>query len=204
VNKRQSTVYVIDDDASVRNSLARLIKSVGYEAKTYDSAQAFLEQYAPSDLECLITDIRMPHVSGLELQEQLSEKKADLPIVFITGHGNVPVCARAMKGGAVDFIMKPFDNQTMLEAINQALSKDLARKKEQKAKQEAEKRIADLSPREREVMSLVVRGLTSEEVADQLKISKKTVHVHRAKVMEKSGVDSLAELVLLAHEAGIV
>jgi FixJ family two-component response regulator len=200
----RSTVYVIDDDPSVRNSLARLIKSVGYQAKTYASAKAFLDQYTPGEIECLVTDLRMPHISGLELQDKLNEKNPNLPIVFITGHGNVPVSVRAMKGGAVDFITKPFDNQTMLEAINQALGRGLARHKQRAETEEAQKRIALLSPREHEVMSLVVRGLTNEQVALQLEISTKTVHVHRARVMEKTGVDSLAELVLLARDAGIV
>jgi FixJ family two-component response regulator len=200
----QPTVHLIDDDESVRSSLERLVKSVGYKAKSYVSARAFLDEYTPGQSECLVTDIRMPLMSGLELQDELVARKADLPIVFITGHGNVPASVRAMKAGAVDFITKPFDNQTMIEAINQALSKARDQQELQLEAKEAKQRIGSLSPREHEVMALVVRGLTNKEVAHQLRISMKTVHVHRARVMDKAGVDSLAELVLLAHAAGVV
>ncbi len=192
------TIFVVDDDPSVRMALERLISSVGFGVQTFDSAQSFLN-YAPSiGSGCLVLDIRMPAMSGLDLQEKLASKKIDIPIVFLTGHGDITISVRAMKAGAVDFLQKPFDDQRLLDAINQAIEKDKKSRLEKEEKRTIQKRLEALTPREYEVFTLVVSGMLNKQIADELGISEKTVKVHRSRVMEKTRAGSLADLVRMA------
>ncbi|MEW6251627.1 MAG: response regulator transcription factor [Planctomycetota bacterium] len=197
------TVFVVDDDPSVRRSLRRLIESVGLSVETFGTAQEFLDNYDRSSAGCLVLDVRMPGLGGLELQERLSSENLPIPIIFITGHGDVPMTARAMKAGAVDFIQKPFNEQDLLDAISRALDVD-SRSRRIRAEQDRVVQLVDtLTPREREVMKLVVTGKLNKEIAAELGITEKTIKVHRARVMEKMQADSLAQLVLLAQVAGL-
>lgn len=196
-------VYVVDDDNSVCTALRRLLQSMGLVVETFNSASAFLADWDPSLPGCLVLDIRMPLASGLDLQEDLIRRKAMLPIVFITGHGDVPLAVRAMKNGAVDFLAKPFDDQQLLDAINGAVKRDREIRRQQSAYADARTRISELSMRQREVLNLLIFGLTNKEIAAQLGISEKTVKVHRQQVMEKTGTMSLAELVVLSSRAGL-
>lgn len=186
-------VFVVDDDASVRKSLARLIAVAGWKVETLASADEFLER-APHDRPaCLVLDVRLPGLNGLELQERLARDDGDIPIVFITGHGDIPMGVRAMKAGAVDFLPKPFEDEALLEAIGRAIERD-------RQIRPIRARLESLTPREREVFALVVRGMLNKQVAGHLRITEKTVKVHRARVMEKMRADSLAELVRLAQK----
>ena len=196
-------VYVVDDDNSICTALRRLLQSMGLVVETFDSASAFLADWDPSMPACLVLDIRMPLASGLDLQEELIRRKAILPIVFITGHGDVPLAVRAMKKGAVDFLAKPFDDQQLLDAINGALKRDREIRRQQSQYADARTRISELSMRQREVLNLLILGLTNKEIAAELGISEKTVKVHRQQVMEKTGTLSLAELVVLSSKAGL-
>ncbi|MCG8405699.1 MAG: response regulator transcription factor [Phycisphaerales bacterium] len=193
----EPVVFVVDDDPAMRESVRWLIESVSLKAETYDSAQAFLAHFQPSQWGCLVLDVRMPGMGGLELQEKLAEQNSCLPIIIVTGHGDVPMAVRAMKTGAVDFIEKPFSDQGLLDRIQQAIS--LHRKLLEDAKQRADinKRIKLLSPREHDVMSMVVVGKSNKVIAAALGLSPKTIEVHRARVMEKMQVKSLPELVRL-------
>ena len=186
-------VFVVDDDASVRKSLARLIAVAGWKVETLASADEFLER-APHDRPaCLVLDVRLPGLNGLELQERLARDDGDIPIVFITGHGDVPMGVRAMKAGAVDFLPKPFEDEALLEAIGRAIERD-------RQIRPIRARLESLTHREREVFALVVRGLLNKQVAGHLGITEKTVKVHRARVMEKMRAESLAELVKLSQK----
>jgi FixJ family two-component response regulator len=197
------TVFVVDDDASVRRSLRRLIESVGLPVECYESAQEFLSGHDAQRGGCLVLDVRMPGLSGLDLQQMLVDKGAAVPIVFITGHGDVPMTARAMKAGAVDFIEKPFNDQVLLDAIGRALERDAQAREARAHQAEVARRLSTLTARERDVMLLVVSGMMNKEVAGELGISEKTVKVHRSRVMAKTQADSLAELVMLAQTAGL-
>ena len=178
-------VFVVDDDASVRKSLARLIAVAGWKVETLASADEFLER-APHDRPaCLVLDVRLPGLNGLELQERLARDDGDIPIVFITGHGDIPMGVRAMKAGAVDFLPKPFEDEALLEAIGRAIERD-------RQIRPIRARLESLTPREREVFALVVRGMLNKQFAGHLRITEKTVKVHRARVMEKMRADSLA------------
>lgn len=192
---QQPTVFIVDDDHAVRESLDLLIRSVGLAAESFPSAQAFLRQYDPGRPGCLVLDVRMPGMSGLELQRHLKERGVCVPVIIITGHGDVPIAVRAMKDGAVEFLEKPFSKQLLLEHVREALSRDGSRREDVAKKSRIEARLALLSPRERQVMELVVAGRVSKQVAADLRISKKTVDVHRARVMQKLNVESLPELV---------
>ncbi len=196
-------VSVVDDDPSVRRSLRRLIESVGLGVETYATAQEFLEKHQRSRSGCLVLDVRMPGLGGLELQERLASDNLQIPIIFITGHGDVPMTARAMKAGAVDFIQKPFNEQDLLDAISRALDTDAQQRKTRAEQDHVMSLVDTLTPREREVMMLVVTGKLNKEIAAQLGITEKTIKVHRARVMEKMQANSLAELVLLAQIAGL-
>lgn len=196
------TVFVVDDDPSIRRALVRLIKSVGCDVETYPTAKEFLDAY-DKRAGCLVLDIRMPGLSGLELQEVLAERQIVLPIIFITGHGDVPMSVRAMKGGAVDFLQKPFNDQELLDAIQRALARDTTLRQTQALRTEADRRVALLTPREHDVFRLVVVGKMNKEIAAHYGISEKTVKVHRARVMEKMQAASLAELVRFAQIAGL-
>jgi len=201
--KSEAAVYIVDDDPSIRRALQRVIESVGLAVKRYASAEEFLDKYDPAQAGCLVLDVRMPGVSGLDLQETLAAKDINLPIVFITAYGDVPMTARAMKAGAVDFIEKPFNEQELLDAINRAIEQDAEFRREHTEHTDAQHRVAKLTPREREVLKIVVTGKANKEIAAELGISEKTVKIHRARVMEKMQADSLPELVVLAQRAGL-
>ena len=192
----EAVVHVVDDEAAIRESLALLLRSVGLHSRAYAGAQEFLGAWRPGGQECLVCDVRMPGMSGLELQEALRERNAPLPVVLITGHGDVSMAVRAMKAGASDFIEKPFNDQVLLDAVNRALAR--ARGGQDAGRAEAEARVGSLTPREREVMLLVAEGRPNKLVATRLGLSTRTVEVHRAKVMEKLQARSLAELVRMA------
>jgi two-component system, LuxR family, response regulator FixJ len=201
--KAEPTVFVVDDDASIRRALARLLKSVGLAVELYAGAQEFLEACDPDRPGCLLLDVRMPGTGGLELQQILASRGAEWPIVFITGHGDVPMSVRAMKAGAVDFIPKPFSDQDLLDAVQRALGRDSELRTVRAQRAEVTRRIARLTPREREVFALVVAGKMNKHIAAQLGASEKTIKVHRGRVMEKMQADSVAELVVLAQAAGV-
>jgi len=194
MNDFTPTVFVIDDDQALCQSLRWLLESVGLQVETYNSGTSFLEKYDAERRGCLLIDIRMPGMSGLELQEQLISRHNLIPIIFITGHGDVPMAVRAMKAGAVDFITKPFNDQLLLELIQKAIAQDLNRPDIHQQRQYAE-RMGQLTTRELEIMKLVVNGKLNKVIAHELGISIKTVELHRAHVMQKMQVKSLAELV---------
>lgn len=188
-------VYLVDDDDAVRDALGLLFKSIGLPCEAYPSALEFLEGYDPDRHSCLVADIRMPGLSGLELQERLNERHADIPIIFITGHGDVPMAVTAMKSGAADFIQKPFRDQDLLDRIHKALEQDKQRRAVRSEEQAIRARLASLTPRETEVMQRVVRGQANKVIAMDLGVSQRTVELHRARVMHKLKMRSLAELV---------
>jgi len=196
-------VFVVDDDASVCKALDRLIRSVGLKAETFPSAKDFLRREPHNGPSCLVLDIRMPGLSGLDLQRELAAKDYSIPIIFITGHGDIPMSVQAMKAGAVDFLPKPFSDQELLDAIHAALEKDTLAREERAELSNIQRRIGSLTPREHEVFVRVVTGMLNKQIAWELGASEKTIKVHRARVMEKMGVQSLAELVHLAEKAGI-
>jgi len=204
MNQPDPIVFVVDDDASVRKSLSRLLRSGGYTAETFASATEFLasgrHQQSPA---CLVLDVRMPGLTGMELQERLRALKSALAIIFITGHGDIPMSVEAMKGGAVDFLPKPFDDTQLLAAVAKAIAKSAHDRQTRGEIESIQERLATLTPREREVLELVVRGMLNKQVAADLGTVEKTIKVHRARVMEKMQVQSLAELVRLAERVGI-
>lgn len=194
---KQATVFVVDDDEAMTKSIRWLIETVGLRVKTFSQGKEFLDSYKSNDPGCLILDVRMPGMSGLELQGQLKEHHINLPIIFITGHGDVPMAIKAMKAGAFEFLTKPFNDQTLLDSINQAIEFDSTRRQENLELDSIIARIEKLTPRESEVMDLVVEGKLNKVIADELYISAKTVELHRAKIMEKMQAASLAQLVRL-------
>jgi len=198
-----SIVFVVDDDALVRRSLERLILSVGLRVKTFSSASEFLESQRPDGPGCIVLDVRMPGLSGLDLQQELSAAGLDMPVVFVTGHGTVPMSVRAMKAGAVDFLQKPIDDQVLLDAVQRAIDQDRQAREEQAGLQELERRLDSLTPREREVFALVVSGLLNKQIGGELGTSEKTIKVHRARVMQKMQADSLADLVRMGEKLAI-
>jgi FixJ family two-component response regulator len=195
-------VFIVDDDDSVRRALARLIKSVDLNVETFASAHDFLKRQPHNGPACLLLDIRMPGLSGLDLQDELVAAGRTLPIIFISGHGSIPLSVRAMKAGAVDFIEKPFEDQTLLDAINQSLKKDRQAKLEQAEVGEIQRRVDSLTPREREVFALVVSGKLNKQIAFELGTSERTIKAHRARVMKKMQASSLADLIRLAEKVG--
>jgi FixJ family two-component response regulator len=197
-------VFVVDDDASVRKSLARLVKTAGYEAEAFTSVRDFLARPPYDGPCCLVLDVRMPGLTGLDLQEALRATGQRLSIVFITGHGDVRASVKAMKGGAVDFLTKPLDEGTLLAAIQQAVARTLEERREQARVTEVRSHITTLTPREAEVFALVVTGMLNKQIGSALGIAEKTVKVHRARVMEKMRAGSLAELVRLAGAGGVI
>jgi FixJ family two-component response regulator len=196
------TIFVVDDDMAVRDALKLLLRSVGQAVETYGSAQEFLDAYSEDRPGCLVLDIRMPGMSGLELQQKLNERHSILPIIFITGHGDVPMAVEAMQAGAVDFIQKPFRDQDLIDRINQALEKDANNRAALGERNDIRKRLETLTPREREVLDLVVHGKANKVIAGDLKLSQRTVEIHRARVMEKMQASSLAHLVRMVLEVG--
>lgn len=198
-----TVVYVVDDDASTRKSMNRLIRSCGYEVKTFECAEAFLDMSATQDPSCLVLDIRMPGLSGLELQERLSEIENDIPIIFVTGHGTVRDSVRAIKGGAVEMLEKPFEERALIDAIETSIKRAEDSKSEREEMKALRHRVRTLTPREYEIFEHVVRGMLNKQIARKLGISEKTVKVHRGRVMEKMQVEFLAQLVRMAARLGI-
>jgi two-component system response regulator FixJ len=188
-------VFIVDDDEAVRNSLRLLVKSVGLSAVTINSAQEFLANYVPADPGCLILDVRMPGMSGIELQQQLNLRGAVIPVIFITGHGDIPMAVEAMQQGAFDFLQKPFRDQDLIDRVQRALEKDRVNRAELLERARIRERRDSLTPREREVLELVASGKPNKVMASDLGLSQRTVEIHRARVMEKMGASSLAQLV---------
>ena len=203
MSETEGLVFVVDDDAPLRESLKNLIRSVGLRVEAFASAQEFLRTKRPDLAGCLVLDVRLPGLSGLDLQKRIAEAEMEIPIIFITGHGDIPMTVQAMKAGAVEFLTKPFRDQDLLDAIQRALERD-RKAREQRAEIAALRRRFDsLTPREREVMGLVVTGLLNKQVAGELGTSETTVKIHRHQVMEKMGAGSLVELVRMADRIGI-
>lgn len=199
----RGVVFVIDDDAGVRQMISRMVRSVGLRVETYGSVQEFLDLYDPRQAGCLVLDVRMPGQSGLDLQERLAALEVPLPIIFITGHGDIAMGVRAMKRGAVDFIEKPFQDQVLLDAIHSALGRATELHEAARTRDEARQRVASLTPREREVLALVVEGLANKQIAAQLGTAEQTIKMHRGRLMKKMDANSLPALVRLAQLAGV-
>ena len=193
-------IYVVDDDSSVRTAVKRLIRSLGFTVETFDSAQAFLNHEPHDGPACLVLDIRMPGTSGIQLQEQLAKVGVQIPIIFITGHGNIPMSVKAMKAGALDFIEKPFEDQKLIDAIQAAIARSKQFRTEQAEINELQLRVDSLTPREHEVFRLVVSGMLNKQIAFDLGMSEKTVKIHRSRVMQKMKAASLADLVRMAEK----
>ena len=196
-------VFVIDDDLSVRKSLTRLLRSSNYESEAFASASDFLARPPHSGSSCVIVDVQMPGLNGIDLQETLIKRRRDEQLVFITGHGNIPMCAQAMKAGAVDFLPKPFKPAQLLDCVERALARSEEHRQKITERDKARHLLDSLTPREFEVMQLVITGLLNKQVGSELGMAEKTVKVHRGRVMQKLGVTSVAELVRLAEKAGV-
>lgn len=201
MSRDEPLVYVVDDDEAVRDSLTLLLKAVGLASQTFSSAAEFLNDYDPEQHGCLVADIRMPGMSGLDLQDELNRGGAQIPLIFITGHGDVPMAVDAMKSGALDFIEKPFRDQDLLDRVQQALAWDKERRIENLKTLAIRERLATLTPRETEVMECVVQGQANKVIAMDLGVSQRTVEIHRARVMEKMAVRSVAKLVRAVEAA---
>lgn len=192
----QQTVFIVDDDAAVRDSMMELVESVGLHGESYACGQAFLDTFQPERPGCLILDVRMAGMSGLELQEELAESGARIPVIIITGHGDVPMAVRALKLGAVDFIQKPYREQLLLDSINSALALDAAERQKRVGTHDIDQHLADLTPREREIFDPLLEGRTSKQIARELGVSPRTVEAHRRSLLRKLEVGSVKALIL--------
>ena len=199
----QSVVFVVDDDESLREALKSLLRSVGLRVEAYGSGADFLKTKLPDAAACLVLDVRLPGVSGLDFQSELAKADIHIPIIFITGHGDIPMTVRAMKAGAVEFLTKPFRDQDLLDAVQIALERDRARRTQDKTVREVRDHFEALTPREQEVIGFVTAGLMNKQIAAELGVSEITVKVHRGNVMKKMGARSLADLVRMADTLGI-
>lgn len=203
MTETEAVVFIVDDDAPMRQSLKNLLRSIGLRAELFASAQEFLQSKRPDLPGCLVLDVRLPGLSGLDLQKRTPEAGIDIPIIFITGYGDIPMSVRAMKAGAVEFLTKPFRDQDLLDAIQQALERDRKARDQRAAIELLRSRLESLTPREREVMVRVVAGLLNKQIGGELGTSETTVKIHRHQVMEKMGAGSLAELVRMADRLGL-
>lgn len=201
--EREPTVLVIDDDASLREALARLFRSVGLKVKTFASAPEFLQDKLPDGPSCLVLDVRLPGLSGLDFQAELAKANIDIPIIFMTGHGDIPMTVRAMKAGALEFLPKPFRDQDMLDAVQSGLERDRHRRRTATDAARLRTRFENLTTREQQIMGYVTAGMMNKQIAGELAVSEITVKVHRGAVMRKMGAKSLAELVRMADALGI-
>ena len=197
-------VFIVDDDLSVRRSTERLVQSAGLKVQTFTSAKEFLKNVRFEGPACLVLDVRMPGLSGMDLQQELTQSGIQIPIIFITGHGDIPMSVRAMKAGAVEFLTKPFRSRSLLDAIRAALERDRSAHKERLEAGELRQRYEQLTPREREVMVLVAAGLLNKQVASELATTERTIKFHRAHIMQKMQAESLADLVRMAEKLGAV
>ena len=202
--QRQFTVHVVDDDASIRSALSRLFRSTGHSVRTFESAQAYLAEASPDEPGCVVLDIRMPGMDGLTLQERMSERGFNAPVVFVSAHGDVSVSVRAMKQGAVDFLEKPFEDVDLLGAVDRAIELDAELRERRNNNERFRRGLEGLTSREYEVMTHVIAGRLNKVIARELDISEKTVKVHRGRVMKKMEAGSLAELVRMAERAGVL
>jgi len=200
---RQTTVFIVDDDDAVRGSLRLLLKSAGLPAVAHASAQEFLDQWHPEQPGCLILDVRMPGMSGLELQSELNRRGAIIPVIFISGHGDIPMAVEAIQHGAFDFLPKPFGDKDLIDRVQRALAADAENRKTRIEKETLRSRYDSLTPREQEVLTLVTQGKANKVMAGDLGVSQRTVEIHRARVMEKMGAHSLAQLVRMTIDLEI-
>jgi FixJ family two-component response regulator len=203
MNEEKSIIFIVDDDASVRKSLSRLLGSHGLTVETFDSAEQFLQREPYGGTGCIILDVRMPGLSGIALHDELARTDYHVPVIFITGHGDIPMGVEAMKKGASDFLPKPFEESQLLNAVNGALEKSVRDRANRTEAERARMRIDRLTPREKEVLPYIIAGMLNKQIAFKLDIAEKTIKVHRGHIMEKLGVDSVAELVRLADKANI-
>jgi len=200
----KTLVYLVDDDYSVRDSLSLLIESTGQAVRCFESADEFLNNFDTEQAGCLILDVRMPNMTGLELQEEMARRNFSIPIIFISGHADIPDSSKAFRAGAVDYMEKPFDSNILLTRMQEAIQKDLDTRVHSAEIRKLKKRLGQLTPRELEVMVLIVKGLSNKQAAKQLVVSNRTIDVHRSKIMEKMEAADLAELTVMAMHCGLI
>lgn len=198
----EATIHIVDDDRAVRKSLKLLINSTGMRAQEYENGQEFLDSYEPCRPECLLLDLRMPGMDGLSLQRELRNRGIDIPTVFLSGHGDIPIAVRALREGALDFVEKPFDNDHLIDRLRVCVAASVERERSRVDRREAEKRLAALSDRERQIVDMLVEGKISKVIAAELDISPRTVESHRARIMKKLGVESLSDIFKLVFSTG--